>query len=295
MRNNATYSCVVRYFFLSSVMLLLMAANAHSQSASLMWIDASPRDSCGSPKVPRRVFGNYIFGTYGVDWSIGEASCPPSLPPIGHDAYWYNIPGRSASEFGYLRCGPDIRGWQSESQVDTFQLNFFTDCEWRRPFVFFWPDSAYLAARCDSVFLLDIAGDFSPINMFRQDSFRVPLADSTVIPFLLIIKYGAKLVDIIESTPEKEVVSPSHFKLLQNYPNPFNPATEIRFEVPVSGFVSLKVFDILGREVATLVHEQKPPGSYSVQWDAVAQTSGVYYYRLATPNSVEVRKMMLIK
>ncbi len=93
---------------------------------------------------------------------------------------------------------------------------------------------------------------------------------------------------------------PRDFKLFQNYPNPFNPATKIRFEVPVnkreqSGFVTLKVYDILGREIAILVNEQLKPGVYEADWDASNFSSGVYFYRLTTEDNIDSKKMILLK
>ncbi len=85
------------------------------------------------------------------------------------------------------------------------------------------------------------------------------------------------------------------FMLHQNYPNPFNPTTEIGFRIVDFGNVSLKVFDVLGREVATLVNEEKSPGSYSVRWDADAAGNGTYFCRLESGGRREVRKMLLIK
>ncbi len=85
------------------------------------------------------------------------------------------------------------------------------------------------------------------------------------------------------------------FRLEQNYPNPFNPTTKINFTVPRSQFVVLKVYDVLGREVATLVNEQKAPGTFTVTWNASGFPSGIYLYTLATPGVSETRKMLLIK
>jgi len=88
---------------------------------------------------------------------------------------------------------------------------------------------------------------------------------------------------------------PTNFSLDQNYPNPFNPSTTIHCEIPVSGFVSLKVFDVLGREVVTLVNEEKSPGAYSVSWDATNFGSGMYIYRLESNGQMEARRMVLMK
>jgi len=73
---------------------------------------------------------------------------------------------------------------------------------------------------------------------------------------------------------------PKQFALHQNYPNPFNPTTNIGFDVKDLGFVTLKIFDLLGREVTTLINEEKPAGSYQVQWNAEGFVSGIYFYRL---------------
>jgi hypothetical protein len=85
------------------------------------------------------------------------------------------------------------------------------------------------------------------------------------------------------------------FELYQNYPNPFNPSTTIEFDLPKSGEVSLKVFNILGEEVATLVSERLSTGSYSYEWDASNLASGIYLYRLQAGDYVETRKMVLMR
>ncbi|HCA43093.1 MAG TPA: hypothetical protein DEP28_07555 [Bacteroidetes bacterium] len=85
------------------------------------------------------------------------------------------------------------------------------------------------------------------------------------------------------------------YTLSQNYPNPFNPSTKINFSIPVKGFVSLKVFDALGREVATLVNNELNSGSYTYDFNAGKLGSGIYFYKLTSGNFNEVKKMMLIK
>jgi hypothetical protein len=85
------------------------------------------------------------------------------------------------------------------------------------------------------------------------------------------------------------------FTLLQNYPNPFNPATTINYKLPITSYVTLKVFDLLGREVATLVNEEMQIGEHSVQWNASGMPGGVYFYRLATNGFLETKKMILLR
>jgi hypothetical protein len=94
---------------------------------------------------------------------------------------------------------------------------------------------------------------------------------------------------------EEEPQLPKQCKLEQNFPNPFNPTTEIQFEIPVSRFVSLEVYDVLGREVAVLVSEWKSPGRYSLAWDARGLASGVYFYRIKAGNFVETKKLLLLR
>jgi uncharacterized delta-60 repeat protein len=85
------------------------------------------------------------------------------------------------------------------------------------------------------------------------------------------------------------------FRLEQNYPNPFNPTTNFEFRIASFGFVSLKVFDVLGKEVATLVNEEKPAGNYKIAFDASGLSSGVYFYKLQSGNFVESKKMILLR
>ncbi len=88
---------------------------------------------------------------------------------------------------------------------------------------------------------------------------------------------------------------PSSFSLSQNYPNPFNARTKISFKLPVAGLSALKVFDITGKEVATLVNEKLPPGTYEITFDGSGLNSGVYFYRLIAGNFIKTRKLILLK
>jgi hypothetical protein len=105
----------------------------------------------------------------------------------------------------------------------------------------------------------------------------------------------------VSGISEETNLQPGIFKLEQNYPNPFNPKTEIGFSVPAEGrvanqgFVSLKVHDVLGREVAVLVNEVKPPGAYTVEWNANGFAGGVYFCQLRSGGFSAVRKMLLAK
>lgn len=90
-------------------------------------------------------------------------------------------------------------------------------------------------------------------------------------------------------------IIPEKFAIYQNYPNPFNPTTNIKFDIPKNSFVSLKVFDVLGKEVAVLINEVRNAGSYSVDWNASVYNSGVYFYKLESNGFSETRRMLLVK
>jgi hypothetical protein len=93
----------------------------------------------------------------------------------------------------------------------------------------------------------------------------------------------------------RTVSIPSHYSLQQNWPNPFNPSTQIAYDLPQAGHVSLKVFDLLGREVATLVDEKQSPGSYCSAFDGSGLPSGIYLYRIDAGDWTQTKKMVLLK
>ena len=107
--------------------------------------------------------------------------------------------------------------------------------------------------------------------------------------------YERKLLSQIPVGVETDPIVVSSFKLEQNYPNPFNPSTTISWQLPVNAFVLLKVYDVLGNEVTTLVNDQKAAGSYQTDFDASNLSSGTYIYRLEAGNFVQTRKMILLK
>ena len=118
--------------------------------------------------------------------------------------------------------------------------------------------------------------------------------------FLILSAAAPSLIfgsDIQKNNTNKKdpSVELSSFKLEQNYPNPFNPTTQISYSIPVASHVRLKVYNVLGNEIATLVNEEKPAGEYSVKFNASDLSSGVYIYRLQTDYSVITKKMTLLK
>ena len=108
--------------------------------------------------------------------------------------------------------------------------------------------------------------------------------------------YDSFIVVVEEATDiEKENNLPVEFSLGQNFPNPFNPTTKINYSIPEQSYVTLKVFDVLGREVKTLVNKEQPVGNFEVEFNASDFTSGIYFYRIQAGEFVESKKMVLMK
>jgi photosystem II stability/assembly factor-like uncharacterized protein len=109
------------------------------------------------------------------------------------------------------------------------------------------------------------------------------------------------LPGVVSVEPENEIEpSPKNYLLSQNYPNPFNPVTKIKYSIPQNvkretGNVNLKIYDVLGREVATLVNEEKPAGEYEVEFDGSSLTSGIYFYQIKAGEFLQTKKMVLLK
>ncbi len=97
------------------------------------------------------------------------------------------------------------------------------------------------------------------------------------------------------SVKAKKGIIPIEFNLSQNYPNPFNPVTNLEFQIPKSGFVSLKVYDLLGKEVANIVNENLNSGTYRYKFDGSNFASGVYFYNITIGDFSAVKRMVLIK
>lgn len=103
--------------------------------------------------------------------------------------------------------------------------------------------------------------------------------------------FEVPIIDDVED--ENSIVQ--DYKLYQNYPNPFNPSTIIKYTIPEAKFVTLKIYDILGKEISTLVNEEKSAGTYEVEFNAKGLSSGMYFYKLESAGFVEVKKMIVLK
>ena len=100
---------------------------------------------------------------------------------------------------------------------------------------------------------------------------------------------------IVSALDQSAILTPTDFHLGQNYPNPFNPRTIINYELPITNYVTLDIYNLLGQKVATLVSENQNAGSYNIEWDASGFASGMYYYVLHVGAYRDVKKMVLFR
>jgi subtilisin-like proprotein convertase family protein len=139
-----------------------------------------------------------------------------------------------------------------------------------------------------------VFGNFGGANM--QGNWVLIVADGAAGDQGMIQGWGLRFNgDNITGVSNVSNEIPGKYNLSQNYPNPFNPVTKISFALPKSGLVTLKVYDVLGKEVETLVNEVKTAGTYSVDFNASKYSSGAYFYKIETNGFADVKKMMLVK
>ena len=179
-----------------------------------------------------------------------------------------------------------------DQTIPTVLGNF--DC---KKFLTQWKISTFLFTQEITLLTTNDTIWIAPENWIVQDIIPGQYVDNLtffgVDPFT-IPGLETKLTDEIVSVESNEI-TPISFILEQNYPNPFNPATSIQYSVGSRQFVSLKVYDVLGNEIVTLVNEEKSPGIFEVEFDARNLSSGIYFYRLQAGSLFETKKMLLLK
>jgi hypothetical protein len=234
-----------------------------SQWSSTSW---SARQALGPPDT----YPNY--GDISTAWA--------SLTPDGQREYlvlWY----ANAAPIRYVAI---YETW-NPGAVDTIYVKNPGNGQW----VVVWSGSAQPAGDSSRIFQVSF-----PLTSFNVSEVRIAINSPAVTGWNEVDAVAISDVPVTSAPTDAELPVYS-FSLEQNYPNPFNPRTVIRFAVPSSKFVTLKVFNIVGQEVAALVNEETKPGRYEVTWDASAFPSGVYFYRLTAGSFVETKKLILLR
>ena len=147
------------------------------------------------------------------------------------------------------------------------------------------------AEMCYETLKPEVAEFLSGMNSLDLDRFNWMYAAADKAP--VIMKSEELNFEITDA--EKQEISSLSFKLAQNYPNPFNPTTKIRFSIPYEGKTSLIIYDLLGKQVVSLINEELSPGNYEFEFNGSHLPSGIYFYRLISGKQTEIRKMLLVK
>jgi len=203
------------------------------------------------------------FGATG-EWDSAQAGGEAVLLSEGIYEMWYNGFKQGTNvQIGYATSTDGLVWTKSESNP-VLLFGPFADWDW--------------------------SGVFAPAVLYDGTSYHLWYVG---ISSGLGFKIGYATAPFVSITDEGVV--PEKYVLSQNYPNPFNPVTVIRYSIPKAEEVSLVVYNLIGEEVAHLIDERKPAGSYKVTWDASNFSSGIYFYRLQAGDFVQTRKMVLLK
>jgi len=244
-------------------------------------------------------FSNFYTGLF-FDWDLTDGSDDvAAYDSLNNLGYVYHSGGNPDSYIGCHVLSSDNTGFYAIANTGDdggFGIyDGFTDTEkWQS---------------ISSGIIKKTAGPDDISFVISSGPYNIPLGDSIHVAFA--IAAGDDFGDLINSVQsarlkynqvitgaEKEVdgTKPKEFYLAQNYPNPFNPSTTIKYQLPENGYVSLKIYDVLGNEIETLVNKEQTTGTYNYQWlEGNYPPSGVYFYRLTIGEFSQTRKMIILK
>lgn len=209
--------------------------------------------------------------------------------------YNYNGP-----RFGGMNCiKVPFYDYPNIGERDTLLSVMFTGISPADSFNFDYSYAQYLSGYVDSLIVnLSSDGGATFINVFRRGGFSLATTSATTLSYAPVsstqwFTFSYPMSSIFPLNPVIKV--PESYRLYQNYPNPFNPKTNIKFDLPSNVFVNLRIYDILGREITTLLNEKMTAGPHSVEFSPVNLSSGVYFYRITAGDFSDVKKMVFIK
>lgn len=229
--------------------------------------------------------GGFIIAGYTTSYSIGlnRYDCYLVRVNLNGDTLWTRHYGGEFDdkayaielfEDGFVLAGYTHNFGTTERDAYIIKTNFNGDTVWTKTIGGLYNDWGFNIYKTDDDGLI-LTGEFDKYGDGNHDVWLVKI-DNLVVGI------------------ENELF-PNQYFLSQNYPNPFNPTTKISYSVPQMRFVTLKVYDVLGNEIANLVNEEKPAGSYEVEFDGAGLPSGIYFYRLKVRDFVETKKMVFLK
>jgi hypothetical protein len=229
-------------------------------------------------------FGVDPLATDGIDTVFGENFLPP-FPPLGVPEVQIYLPENNFS--GTLASYSDYRnGTSPYSGVVEHLIRYQKGdgIDYGDSVVIYWDLPQQITGILQDI----ITGTLINIQISGSGNFMVP-NPAALDRLKLLITYN-NATEVYD-----EQLHPVDFSLSQNYPNPFNPSTKIKYSIGNNLNVQLKIFDVLGKEITTLVSSEQPAGTYEVDFDGKELTSGIYFYTIKAGNYVETKSMILMK
>ncbi len=268
----------------------------YNQDGSIAWIDKVPSDSTGDAWRMKKkngfiyVTGYSAFSSKNNDYITAKYNSSGRLWTVQYDGYSHSDKASNLevdNDGNVYVTGGSIG--QTNLWEDLTTIKYDSD-----------GNQKWVARYNDPLDLLDYGYGITLDNNSDAIVCGQTINNNTDLDDFITIKYSH-----ITGVAVTAVSAPDAYKLSQNYPNPFNPATTIKYSIPGLSFVTLKVYDLLGREIKTLVNEEKPAGKYSVSLDASKFSSGIYFYQLRVSalqskdrkagNFTSVKKMILLR
>jgi hypothetical protein len=210
------------------------------------------------------------------------------------------LSGYNGPTLGGIHCiKVPFYDYPSVGQRDTLLSLTFKNVTASDTFKFDYSYAQYLSSYTDSLIVnMSTDGGQTFTTIFEEGGYYLSTAAATTLSYAPTSStqwytYYYPMSEILTLSPVKP--APETYKLYQNYPNPFNPKTNIKFDLPNNAFVSIKIYDILGREIKNLVNEKMSAGSHTIEFTASNFASGIYFYRIIAGSYTEVKKMALIK
>jgi len=238
-------------------------------------------DDAGGQKI--LYFGLDQTATDAIDFHLGESDLPPYPPTGAFDARWI-LPQNGFN--GSLSSWSDFRFASGFPFSGNLEHRFrYQSAEGATAMFFSWNLPSEITGLIQDL----INGSIVSVPISGNGTYQ--LNDFTTINQLRLLVYYNNIVSSVENVDKNSQT----YVLEQNYPNPFNPSTKISWQIPVSSWQTLKIFDILGNEVATLVDEYRSAGRYEVEFDAKHLTGGVYFYQLISASFSQTNKMVILK
>lgn len=269
-------------------------------------LDGFPQqlDKNNSFRIRNSIENDFLFGTTLPRYELFEGQFPPVGWVLKNPDGWLTfskVIGFNGISFGGKNCVKvNFYDYNNIGQRDTLTTTKYDSLTADDTLRFDYSYAQYLSEYVDSLIVnISTDGGNEFVNVFRKGGVTLATAQATTLPFgpISASQWRTFIYPLSSVIPRSNVPNmfPATYELYQNYPNPFNTRTKIKFEIPNTAFVTLKIYDITGREIKTLLSETKNANSYVYEFDGTNFASGVYFYQLRAGSFILTKKMVLIK